>query len=77
VTGTIKHGRNLARDAHTASGIFSELAHAGLGYDYFRHSVSRFLVSGTGFWGPLPLLVKLVISRQFSVVSDSLPAGSY
>src|ERR1035437_1809786 len=42
VTGAIQNGRNLARDAHTASSIFGELAHAGLGYDNFRHSLSRF-----------------------------------
>jgi hypothetical protein len=42
VAGTVKDGRNLARDAHTARGILVELAHSGLRYDYFRHSVSRF-----------------------------------
>jgi hypothetical protein len=44
---TIQHGGNLARDAHAASGIFVELSLTGLGYDYFWHSVSRFLASGT------------------------------
>ena len=47
VPRTIQHGRNLARDAHAARGILVELALTGLGYDYFWHSVSRFLVSGT------------------------------
>jgi hypothetical protein len=48
MTGTIKHGRNLARDAHAASGILVELALTGPGYDYFWHSVSRFLLFGHG-----------------------------
>ena len=47
VAGAIKHGRNLARNAHAARGILVELALTGLGYDYFRHLFSRFLVSGT------------------------------
>ena len=49
VPGTIKHGGNLARDAHAARGILVELALAGLGYDYFWHSVSRFLVRARPF----------------------------
>jgi hypothetical protein len=47
---TIQNGGNLARNAHTASGILGELAHAGLGYDDFWHSLSHFLVSGTNGW---------------------------
>ena len=42
VPGAIKYGGNLDRNAHAARGILVELALAGLGYDYFRHSVSRF-----------------------------------
>ncbi len=55
VPGTIQHGGNFARNAHAARGVFVELALTGLGYDYFRHSLSRFLVSGTDVLGPLPL----------------------
>jgi len=35
VPRAIQYGRNLARNAHTASGILVELALTGLGYDYF------------------------------------------
>jgi hypothetical protein len=55
MAGTVEHGGNLARDTHAARCILGELALTGLGYDYFWHLFSRFLVSGTGFWGPLPL----------------------
>ena len=41
--GTIKHCGNLAGDTYAARGVLVELALTGLGYDYFRHSVSRFL----------------------------------
>ena len=47
VSGSVKHCRNLARDAHAARGILVELALAGLGCYYFWH-VSLFSVSGTG-----------------------------
>jgi hypothetical protein len=47
VPRTIQYGGNLARDAHTASGILVELALTGLGDHNFWHSVSHFLVSGT------------------------------
>jgi hypothetical protein len=49
---TIQYGGNLAREAHTARGVLVELALTGLGYDYFWHSLSRFLVSGTGETAP-------------------------
>jgi hypothetical protein len=55
VSGTIKHGGNLACDTDAARGVLVELALTGIGYDYFWHCVSRFLISGTGCLGPLPL----------------------
>jgi hypothetical protein len=57
VPRTIQHGGNFARNAHTARSVFVELALTGLGYDYFRHSVSRFLVSGTDGLGSAPFVV--------------------
>src|ERR1035437_1386256 len=66
VPRTVQYGRNLARDAHTASGILVELALPGLGYDNFWHSVSRFLDSGTGRSGSAPF-VKPVVSGQRTV----------
>jgi hypothetical protein len=44
MSGSIQHGRNLARHAHTARGILVELTLTGLGYDGFWHSISHFLV---------------------------------
>jgi serine protease inhibitor ecotin len=35
VSGAIQNGGNLTCNAHTAGGVLGELAHAGLGYDYF------------------------------------------
>jgi hypothetical protein len=46
MAGAVQNRRNLARDTHTARRIFVELAHAGLGYDYFRH-LSLISCSGT------------------------------
>jgi hypothetical protein len=63
VPGTVQHGGNLARDAYAASGILGELALTGLGYDYFRHLLSRFFLSGT--------------DKQLSASSRQLSAGSY
>jgi hypothetical protein len=48
MAGSIKHSGNLAGGTYPARGVLVELALTGLGYDYFWHSVSRFLVSGTG-----------------------------
>jgi hypothetical protein len=48
VAGTVKDGRNLARDAHTASGILGEFALTGLGYDYFWHFGLSFPCVGHG-----------------------------
>jgi serine protease inhibitor ecotin len=48
VPGTIQHSGNLACDAHAACGVLIEFALTGLGYDYFWHSVSRFLIFGHG-----------------------------
>jgi hypothetical protein len=72
---TIQNGGNLARYAHAASGILVELAHAGLGYDDFWHSLSRFLVSGTVALAPLPLFCQWSVnSGQWSVKTARLPS---
>ena len=49
VPGPIKHGGNLACDAHAARCVLVEFALAGLGYDNFWHfAFSRFFKIGHG-----------------------------
>jgi hypothetical protein len=68
---TVNHRGNLAGNSHTARCILGELALASFCYDYFRHFVSRFLVSGTIRIRAAPFVGES--GCQYSVVSYRSP----